>query len=134
MKILAIDYGTKYIGLAISNPGATIAFPFQTLANDARLMANLKKIVRAEAIEQLVVGMPKSYQQTSTINAIIEKFLSDLANLNHPNLSITTVDELLTSEATKKMPAQGGHSTNHELAAMLILEQYLQTSACVTSR
>jgi putative Holliday junction resolvase len=56
MKYLGIDFGTKRIGLAISDENATFAFPKETLKNDANLLSNLKNILINENIGFIVIG------------------------------------------------------------------------------
>ena len=45
MKYLAIDYGTKHIGMAISNQKGTIAFPYKSIASDSQKLREIKKII-----------------------------------------------------------------------------------------
>jgi putative Holliday junction resolvase len=121
MKILAIDYGTKKIGLAISNEKASIAFPYKIIANDAKVIDILRNIIKEEGVEKVVVGMPR-YNHKTNLFFEIENFINDLrAVLEMP---IDIYDELLTSEAAHKIKPQKKHS--HDLSAMLILEDYLQ--------
>jgi len=121
MKTLAIDYGTKKIGLAVSNKGATIAFPFGVIDNNAQLIKTLKKIIRQEEIKKIVVGLPK-YNRKTDFYYQTEKFINSLkAEFNIP---VAIQDELLTSEAAKRLGDTQSKS-HHNMAAMLILQEYL---------
>ena len=60
MRTLGIDYGTKRIGLAISDPSGTVALPLTTLrrTSDAAAATEIVEITRREGIERLIVGEP----------------------------------------------------------------------------
>ncbi|MEK9165737.1 MAG: Holliday junction resolvase RuvX [Patescibacteria group bacterium] len=124
MKILAIDYGAKKIGLAVSDKKGRIAFPFGVVNNDAGLIERLKKIIKQEEIEKIIVGAPR-YNPKTELYYQIETFINNLeANFDLP---IKTHDELLTSKAAQKIKsdATSKAKSDHDLAAMLILEDYL---------
>ena len=123
MKILAIDYGTKKIGLAVSNQKGTIAFPFGVIHNNARLTKTLKKIIKQEEINKIVIGLPK-YNPKTEFYYKTEQFINDLKSKF--DIPVVIQDELLTSEAAKKITGVQS-KTKHDLAAMLILKDYLST-------
>lgn len=56
MKILGIDYGSKRIGLAISDEGMKFAFPKRLLENDTNAIDEIGKIIKDEKIFEIVVG------------------------------------------------------------------------------
>lgn len=127
MKILAIDYGAKRIGLAVSDKKNRIAFPFAIVENNTELIERLKTIIRQEEIEKIIVGAPK-YNPKTELYYQIETFINNLkANFD---LSVEIQDELLTSCAAQKIKfdATGKIKSDHDLAAMLILENYLNKS------
>lgn len=124
MKILAIDYGAKKIGLAVSDRKSRIAFPFGVVENNAELIERLKKIIKQEEIEKIIVGAPR-YNPKTELYYQIETFTNNLkANFDLP---IETQDELLTSCAAQKIKSNTDSKVrlDHDLAAMLILEDYL---------
>jgi putative transcription antitermination factor YqgF len=60
MRIMCLDYGTKRIGVAVSDPSCTISHPLDTVLvrdNGAHL-ESLKKIIRDYQVERIVVGLP----------------------------------------------------------------------------
>lgn len=120
MKHLAIDYGSKKIGLAISNPSGSIAFPFSTINNDKLLIKTLKKIFLTELVEKIVVGLPR-YNKKTPLFQELQKFIENLQGALM--IPIVTHDELLTSEAAKKLSER--NKNRHDLAAMIILQDYL---------
>ena len=56
MKYLGIDYGTKRVGLALSDDSGTLAFPHEVLANTIGLTAAIEDIIRSEKIDAIVMG------------------------------------------------------------------------------
>ena len=137
MKILAIDYGTKQIGIAVSNSAGTIAFPHSIIKNDRLLFTALRDIIHTENVEKIIVGKPEYNTQTEFYKSV-EKFILDLEKTLP--MPIETVDELLTSESAHKASLQkqakaGRKKTSstttpqqknrHDLAAVLILENYI---------
>ena len=119
MITLAIDYGTKKIGLAISNKDATIAFPHTVIQNDDFLWETLQNIIEQENIEKIIVGTPQ-YNITTPFFTELKTFIATIKA--KVALPIETYDELLTSQAAKKQTKGNG---DHDIAAMLILEGYL---------
>ena len=115
MKHLAIDYGTKRIGLAISNARGTIALPFGIFENNSALMTNLARIIKEEGIAKIVVGTP-DYNKKTPLYKEIQRFIAELKS--SLSLPVVSSDELLTS-------GRGKQKSRHDLAACLILESYL---------
>lgn len=124
MKILAIDFGIRNIGLAISE--GELAEPFRELKVKSTLEAfnQLKKICLENKIELLVLGLPQGKLVTK-----IKKFAKELRK--QLNLPVVLQDETLTSkEAVKKMieagkPLKKRRKEKHIIAACLILQSYL---------
>jgi putative Holliday junction resolvase len=121
MKTLAIDYGTRKIGLAVSNKGGTIAFPFGVINNNAELIKTLKQIIKQEEIKKIIVGLPE-YNRKTNFYYQTEKFVNNLKSTF--DIPIAIQDELLTSEAAKRLKGTQSKS-RHDMAAMLILQEYL---------
>src|SRR3989338_6728556 len=107
MKHLAIDYGTKRIGLAISNARGTIALPFGIFENNSALMTNLARIIKEEGIAKIVVGTP-DYNKKTPFKKKIQLFITKL-NSSLP-LPVVPRDKLLPSGRGKK-------KSRHDLAA-----------------
>ena len=66
MKILAIDYGKKWIGLAISDDNNRLAFPYKTLENNEKLFSELNGVIKKEEIYKIVIGLPLNKQMKPT--------------------------------------------------------------------
>lgn len=93
MNILAIDYGTKHIGLAYSVQG--IISPLTSIPNNQDLFENIKSLVKDYKIEKIYVGMSEG-----RIAKLTKRFVSQL--LDMLELPIETVEESVsTIEATE---------------------------------
>lgn len=83
MKYMGIDYGTKRVGIAVSDDGGTIAFPRVILDNSKNLFAEILEIIKSEGVNEIVIG--KSMDQEGNRNAImddIEAFREELEKLS----------------------------------------------------
>ncbi len=118
MKILAIDYGEKWIGLAISDEKREWAFPHKVLENGKNLFKNLAGIVKDENIYKIIVGLPlnKKMQDTAQTEEV-RKWAEKL--IKRVELPIDFENEVFTTKM-----AWGGKD-DHSRAAALILESYL---------
>lgn len=81
MKYLGIDYGTKRLGVAVSDESGTLAFPRETFKNDSNLVSNLKHIIKSLNIESIVVGESLDNRGLANqINQDIQEFVKVLEN------------------------------------------------------
>lgn len=124
-KYLGIDWGEKRIGLAISEPGTSLALPFKTVSNLNEVLA----VVAEEEVTAIVLGVPfKMSHPDHDLNPHFNRFADTLAE--QIKIPIYQVDERLSSLAAD---ALGGTSKTKagrdELAATLILQTYLDKEA-----
>jgi putative Holliday junction resolvase len=120
MKILSVDYGKKWIGLAVSDEGRKLAFSYKTLENDSKLFPVLNEIVKKENICKIVIGLPLNKQmkptaQTTEVENWAEKMIKKI------EVPIDFENEILTSKEAEKSKAQNVHSA----AAAILLQSYL---------
>lgn len=122
MRYLGIDYGTKRIGLAVSNEYANMAFPFLVIKNDKDLIKNLSEIIKAEKIKEVVIGDSKNYQMLD--NEIMEE-VKDLIQIleKEVGVDVSTHSEILSSSMAEKV--QGKNEMLDASAATIILQSYL---------
>jgi len=135
--ILAIDLGSKRIGLAVSDRDARIAFPAGVLerSGTAKDMARLRAIVAERGICEIVVGLPihMSGRKGPEAQAAGE-FARKLTEAT--GLSVTLQDERWTSREAERTLRELGHRRApkpgriDELAATLILSTYLARRRC----
>jgi putative Holliday junction resolvase len=126
-SILALDFGSKRIGVALSSVIARLAHPLTTLDNNSSLMETLDKIVKDENIVQIVVGYPRNLdgqptKQTEEVEAFVKKLKEQ------SSLPIDFQDESLTSvkaEAELKDSKNLQKADVDSLAATYILTDWL---------
>lgn len=138
-RFLGIDYGTKRIGVAISDENHTLAFPKEIVENNSKALFRLEEIIKDENIKEIVVG--ESVDFSGKLNALsgrIEVFILELKEKF--NLPVHKQKEFLTSVEARKVssskkdfnPSQA-HSKVKQIksgrvdarAAALILQRYL---------
>ncbi len=122
MKYLAIDYGTKRVGLATSDDGGTMAFPLRVLLNSRSLAAHIAKICRDEHIDTIVMGESLNFQNKhNTIMGAITSFAATLKE--ETGLPFVFMNEVLSSQ--EAMRIQGDNAENDASAATIVLQSYL---------
>ncbi len=123
MKILGIDYGSKRIGIAISDENQKMAFPKKVLLNDEKLFDNLKSLIEEEGILKVVLGESKDFKmQDNPIMKEIKKFKNKLEEKF--NLEIILHPEVLSSHQAAKMLGEANEMLDAS-AATIILQSYL---------
>jgi putative Holliday junction resolvase len=129
---MAIDYGTKAIGVAISDELHLTVRPFTTIRRDrkkyARVIDEICSLIFENEIGVLAVGMPLNMDGTRGVAAArVEKFVSDLQN--RLKIPIVIIDERLTSYEADRILRDMGVSERRarsdEYAAAIILQDYL---------
>lgn len=134
MRILGVDYGSKRVGLAISDDGKTLAFPNGILPNDLNLYKKIQDVLEGQNIEEVVVGESLDLKgQPNIIAKEIENFINELQN--RFKIPVFKQKEFLTSVEAR---GKGGKEKNNarktktgpsrkvdDSAAALILQRYL---------
>jgi putative Holliday junction resolvase len=129
---MAVDYGIKRVGLAVSDPLQIIATPLQTVAN-AQLMDYLQNYLQTEEVECLVVGKPTHRDGTPTpLEGHIKGFIRRFRKL-YPAISIERQDEAYTSvmaeallrESTPKKKDRRDKGLIDQMSAYVILREYM---------
>ncbi|XWN35475.1 MAG: Holliday junction resolvase RuvX [Roseivirga sp.] len=137
-RILAIDYGVKRVGIAVTDPLKLIATPLTTVPT-AETLSFLQTYVEQEEIEALVVGMPKRLDNTaSAMTAMVKKFTQTLQK-KFPDKKIIQQDERYTSKLALASMIEGGFKKKDrrnkahldKLSATLILQSFLNTSSSI---
>lgn len=135
MNILAIDYGEKFVGLALGPSGTRLAVPFGTIArtDDAQLVESLLGIISKEKIGSVLVGMPFTLKDTESAQtrrtkvfvALLHERIAAHAQATSTSCEVQTFPEALTSREAGDRPHGKGASI-HERSAMIILEDWLE--------
>jgi putative Holliday junction resolvase len=124
MKILGVDYGSKRVGVAITDDEATMAFPKLVLQNDKNLIENFKKIIEENDIKKVVLGESKNFKM---IDNEIMKEIIDFREVLEKELN---VDVIMYSEIYSSAQAeffQGKTKMIDASAAAIILQSYLES-------
>jgi len=120
MKYLGIDWGEKRIGLAIGDSGSKLALPFGVAAS----LKEVLKVVKAQDIEKVVIGEPKSMSGQGDLAEAFNYFLDKLKK--NLNIDIELIDERLSSKAADSlMGSKKEKASRDAIAAMIILQSYL---------
>ncbi len=122
-RFLSIDYGTKNVGIAVSDETATMAFPRVVLQNDIYLVGEIKKMIEDEEIEGVVIGESLDYNgEPNPLMEDINYFKAELEkNISTP---IYFEPEFLTSHQAAKLQG-GANSMLDASAAAIILQSFL---------
>ena len=131
-RILAIDFGVKRTGIAVTDEMQIIASGLTTVASE-HLLEFLKDYISKEKVELFVIGEPKQMNNQASESEIhIQKFIEKLAK-DIPNTPIKRVDERFTSKMAFQTMIESGLKKNQrknkalvdEISATLILQSYL---------
>lgn len=133
-KYLAIDYGQRRIGLAISDYEKEIAFPRETISSDdlSDAIGRIVKLCSEEEVSKVIIGLPlkldgtegDSYQKTKVFGDQLKKELG--------SIRIEYFDERFsTKQSIQRLQQQGIRAKNQKgqrdmIAAQVILEEYLR--------
>ncbi|APQ18275.1 Holliday junction resolvase RuvX [Maribacter hydrothermalis] len=133
-KILAIDYGVKRIGLAVTDDMKMIAFGLTTVST-TEVFAFLSDYITKEKVELIVVGEPKQMDNTASESEMyIKPFLKKLEE-QFPTVPIKRHDERFTSKMAFKTMLDSGLKKKQrknkalidEISATIILQDFLKT-------
>jgi putative Holliday junction resolvase len=132
-RLLAIDYGQKRVGLAVTDSEKIIATALETVA-EKEVLEYLKNYIETEPVEIFVLGMPKRLDNTPSSNAAaVVKFQKKLETL-FPDIPIALEDERFTSSLALDAMISGGMSKKNrrvkgnvdKISAVLILQTYME--------
>jgi putative Holliday junction resolvase len=132
-RILAIDYGKKRTGLAVTDPEQIIATGLTTVDTD-KLVVFLKQYFAKEPVELILLGHPKKLDGTDNdITPKVEKFFGQLSRL-FPQIPAKLLDERFTSAMAFQTMIDSGLKKKDrrdkalvdEISATILLQGYLQ--------
>jgi putative Holliday junction resolvase len=135
-RFLAIDFGLKRIGLALSDPLKLFSYPFSTLTNDNNLWVNLDKIIKEKKVSQIILGYPlKENGEATSLTEKISKFKKEIdKKFNIPIIlwdesysSQTAKEKIIQSVTSKKKRRDKGLIDKN--AAAVILQEYIDSLA-----
>lgn len=124
VKLLGIDYGTKKVGVALSNDDGTMAFPSAVLKNegDGELRKELTALIEREGVEKIIIG--HSLNLDGEENSVAEGARELMTDLTlETGLPIELEPEQFTSKEAERI--QGRNDMTDASAAAIILNSYI---------
>lgn len=135
-RIVALDYGRKRTGIAVTDPMKIIATSMPTVET-SNLLSFLKDYFSKETIEKLVMGLPKQMDNSPSESMVyIEEFVTTFKK-HFPDISVDYIDERFTSKLAVQAMVQGGvkkkdrrdKSLVDSVSAVIILQSYLESKS-----
>ncbi len=134
MRFLGVDYGTKRVGLALSDENGTLAFPFTIISNTKNLIEEEGDIIKKENIGEVVVGESRDEaNKENKIQTAVEKFILELEK--QFSLKVHKEKEFFSSfEAHSRMGKESNNARKDKFAktedldskaAAIILQRFL---------
>ena len=133
---MALDYGKKRTGIAVSDPLQIIARGLETV-DTGELIGYLKKYFKEEEVEKVIIGYPLNFDDTPThATPLVDKFIGKYKHV-FPDVEIEKVDERLSSKmASQAIAGMGLKKKDREekglidtVAATILLQDYLEKHA-----
>lgn len=133
-RILAIDYGKKRTGLAVTDPLRIIATALDTV-DTTGLLNYLKTYLQKESVDEFVVGMPKTLKNEDSETApLVRKFIAELKTA-FPDKPVHEADERFTSTIAKQTMITGGMKKKDrqvkgnvdKISAVIILQSFMES-------
>ena len=133
-RVLALDYGKKRTGIAVTDPLQIIATGIATVDTN-ELIGYLKKYMQQEEVEKVLVGYPLNFDDSPTdATPLVDKFIGKFQNV-FPTLPIEKCDERLTSKmASQSISRMGLKKKDREkkelidtVSAVIMLQEYLES-------
>lgn len=131
MRILAIDHGTKHVGLALGDTKSSIVTMLPSFASsgDRSVVQHVAKVAAKEGVETVVVGMPAALDGSGGGAAAerVKVFISGLEKI--VSVPVTTEDERLTTAFVERLRKDAGVHAKHfdkdSAAAVAIAESFI---------
>lgn len=135
-RILAIDYGTKRVGIAVTDPEQLIANPLTTV-HSSDIYTFLNEYLATEEVVSLVVGMPRDlFNNASHSTNAVEQFVKSLRR-KYPEIPVHLHDERYTSKMALDAMIRSGSTKSDrrkkenidKLSATIILQSFMEAKS-----
>ncbi|HEY9583725.1 MAG TPA: Holliday junction resolvase RuvX [Candidatus Paceibacterota bacterium] len=121
MRLLGIDYGSKKVGIALSDELAQFAMPHIVLKNSKTLLSEIIDIAKVNKVKEIVMGESKNFKGEA--NEILKDSLVFKNDLESQGFTVHLEPEFMTSENARRF--QGKNEMIDASAAALILQSFL---------
>lgn len=135
-RILAIDYGRKRTGIAVTDPMQIIASALTTLETK-QVLNFLQTYTKQESVERIIIGFPVNWDGSDTdATPYVRSFIGQIKK-HVPDIPVETVDERFTSSMAKQAMLEMGMKKKDrqqkgnvdQIAATIMLQEYLESRA-----
>ena len=140
-KYLAVDYGEKRVGIAVSDESKKYSFSREHLINDKKFLEKLLAVIIEENVSKIIIGYPLNFKSEKTIQTLkieefkntLEKFLSgksvkaEIIFFDERFTSSLAQNSVLNSGLNKKKRQEKGRVDS--ISAQIILQDYIDKSA-----
>lgn len=132
-RIIALDYGLKRTGIAVTDPLQIIATGLSTIES-SKMISFLQDYFKKEDVELIIIGMPKNWDESDTHGTGPARKAVALIKKHFPKMQLKEVDERYTSKMAKNAMLEMGLKKKDrrnkklvdEIAATIILQEHLQ--------
>ncbi|MCA9354367.1 MAG: Holliday junction resolvase RuvX [Candidatus Kaiserbacteria bacterium] len=122
MKRMGIDFGSKKIGIALTDDGGTMAFPHEVVPNDANFLKYVEALVAERGVGEIVIGHSLNNDgEPNAIHEAVETFITDVTL--HIGIPVHLEPEQYSSQAAARV--QGKNAMVDASAAALILDSFI---------
>jgi len=121
MRYLGVDYGSKRVGLAISDENAEFALPLSVITNKPLLIKEVIKVATDNAVKEIVIGESRKYDMSA--NKILPDILALKDSLEKEKFIVHLELEFMSSVQAERL--QGKNDMTDASAAAIILQAYL---------
>ncbi|MDP3962685.1 MAG: RuvX/YqgF family protein [bacterium] len=124
MRHMGIDYGSKRVGIAVSDEAGEFAMPLIVLNTSKNLVKEIEDIAKENKVVEMVMGESKNYKGEA--NAILPESMNLKKDLEEAGFTVHFEPEFMTSANAERF--QGKNDMLDASAAALILQSYLDTN------
>ena len=128
-RYLGIDYGSKRVGLALSDEGNKFALPLSVITNDDQLVSKIEKIALDNEVKEIILGESRDF--SGKPNSILIDSLEFKEKIEAKGFVVIFEPEFLTSVQAERW--QGKNELVDASAAAIILQSYLDREVISTS-
>ncbi len=138
MRVMAIDYGKKRVGIALSDPLGVISQPLTTIKvkSQKALFGQILEIIQQSDVGLIIIGNPLSHKGEATkMSEQISRFIKQLKKMT--DIEIKLWDERFTSQYAmnlmKEIKVKKQKDLVDQVAASIMLDEYLRSSSTCTT-
>ena len=135
MKYLGIDYSKKKVGLAIGESDSRIAVPLEVIVGGDDVLERIVKLANDERIDAFVLGIPVPVHEEQSLVQFerVKAFSRHLQEVSR--LPVHEIDEVMTTREARRVQDEHGSGVAEDaLAAMMILQEYLDSQGNVVMK